>query len=310
MSDGRLPNLLIVGVPKAGTSSLFAYLAQHPDICAADKKELGYFNHYNRRRHPEGRPPPVETYMKHWSHCTGQRYAMEATPSYSYGGEPVIEGVRKILGQPRIIITLRDPVSRLWSAYTFQRSLGNIPRIKSFEEYLSVSEQRRQDGTDLDVDSHLHGLSIGFYADYLGHWLDAFGENAKVIFAEDVASDPARRVAEMFEWLGLDAGAITDMDLGARNVTRHARSPIVANVVYALKRAGDRYQVLPRALRGRLRQTYLRVNARGQLNERLDPSTRERVEDIYRVSTRMTADVLEARGYQDLPAWLRVGSDA
>src|SRR5680860_1846194 len=68
MASGRLPNLLVAGVPKAGTGSLFAYLSQHPDICRADEKEVGYWNYYNPRRH-SGAPPPLDDYRKHFAAC-------------------------------------------------------------------------------------------------------------------------------------------------------------------------------------------------------------------------------------------------
>lgn len=300
---GRLPNLLIVGVPKAGTSSLFTYLGQHPDICQSDVKELGYFNHFNSRRHPDRTPPPIETYTKHWAHCAGERYAMEATPSYSYGGKEVVEGVRQVLDRPKIVITLRDPVARLWSAYTFQRSLGNITSLKSFEEYLATCEQRREEGTDLDPDSHLHGLSIGFYAEFLGHWLDTFEDDVKVVFAEDLSREPTRVVGDLLRWLGLEADAVTSMDMEARNVTRHPRSPRIAGMAYSLKRFGDRFSLLHPAIRSRLRRIYARANA-GHLSERLDPAARAQVEDLYRNSTRSTADLLATHGYCDLPPWL------
>ena len=116
MRKGRIADLVIAGVPKAGTGSLFAYLAQHPDICASDEKETGYFNHYNPQRHT-GPVPPLEEYARHFAHWKGERYALEATPTYSYGGRPVISAIRSVLGQPKIIISLRDPAERLWSAY-------------------------------------------------------------------------------------------------------------------------------------------------------------------------------------------------
>src|SRR3712207_6768036 len=122
MSTGRVANLVIAGVPKAGTGSLFTYLAQHPDICGSNVKETGYFNHYDPRRHT-GPPPSIETYARHFAHCSGERYVLEATPTYSYGGRPVLTAIRTVLGEPRIVIALRDPTERLWSAYTFQRSL-------------------------------------------------------------------------------------------------------------------------------------------------------------------------------------------
>ena len=139
MSSGRIADLVIVGVPKAATGSLFAYLAQHPDVCGSDIKELGYFNHFNPARTQHiGPPPPIEEYARHWAHWSGERYALEATPTYSYGGRPVIDAMRSLLGRPKIILILRDPAERLWSAYTFQHSVGNNARIGSFAEYLDV----------------------------------------------------------------------------------------------------------------------------------------------------------------------------
>src|SRR5206468_11965479 len=117
MSEGRrTPNLIVVGVPKAGTGSLFAYLSQHPDICPGDEKEIGYFNYFNPLRH-SGEPPPLKEYAKHFAGCGDQRYRFEATPTYSYGGTPVIEAMKRLLASPKIVLTLRNPVDRLWSAY-------------------------------------------------------------------------------------------------------------------------------------------------------------------------------------------------
>lgn len=117
--SGVLPNLLVAGVPKAGTGSLFSYLGQHPDICSSTVKEIGYFTPLRREG---GALPSVESYKVHFSHWAGQRYAMEATPNYCYGGERLRAGIKDTHGRPRIVISLRDPIDRLWSAYAMQRT--------------------------------------------------------------------------------------------------------------------------------------------------------------------------------------------
>lgn len=307
MSSGRLANLLIVGVPKAGTSSLFSYLAQHPDICGSDTKEIGHFNYFNPLRHAVHQRPSIESYMGHFAHCSGQRYALEATPSYCYKGQAVVDAIRELPDNPKVIVTLRNPTDRLWSDYTFQRSLGNIPTVGSFDEYLNAVEQHREGWTDLTLRSHLQGLLIGFYADYIPVWLEAFGRNARVVFTEDMARGPAQVLEELFRWLEIDPD-ISTLDLEARNVTAHARSPRVASVVYALKRAGDRLRVVPPGVRDLLRRAYLRVNT-GAMPERLDPAGRHRVDAIYRSSNRTTAEALTAAGYKQLPAWLQHAAD-
>jgi hypothetical protein len=307
MSGGRLANLIIAGVPKAGTGSLFAYVAQHPEVCGSDEKETGYFNHYDPRRHT-GPRPPLEDYARHFAHCSGERYALEATPTYSYGGKPVVTAIRTVLGEPRIIIALRDPVERLWSAYTFQRSLGNLGGIRSFPQYLDILQLRHQEGSDLVPGNGLHGLRIGFYADYVDAWLDEFGPDLRIVFAEDLRRSPRTVVEELFRWLEIDTGVADSLDLDARNVTAHPRSTRLAEVARRLKKGGDRLNVVPPALREPLRRAYLRVNAGGDLPERLEPALRERVAEIYRESNSNLANTLTARGYRDLPAWLRTGS--
>lgn len=305
MPVGRLPNLLVAGVPKAGTGSLFAYMTQHPDICRADQKEIGWLNYYNPLRY-QGDVPPIETYMEHFADCGDQRYAIDATPTYSYGGKPVVEAVRTLLGEPKIIITLRNPVDRLWSAYTFQRTLGNITHIRSFDEYLTVCEQQKRHARDLVPRDHLHGLYIGFYADYLGHWLEEFGDDLRVVFADDMLHNTAGVIGGIFDWLDIDSAITGSMSLAPRNTTQHARSPRVAKVVFSAKRQVDRRlgRVSP-ALRQPLRRAYEKLNA-GQLPERLEPPTRQRVEALYRDSNRATAQMLIQHGYSGLPPWLAV----
>jgi len=300
---GRLPNLLVAGVPKAGTGSLFAYFTQHPEVCRADQKEIGYLNYYNPLRY-HGDPPPVETYMAHFARCGDQRYAIDATPTYSYGGAPVIAAARRLLGRPKVVITLRNPVDRLWSAYTFQRTLGNITEIGSFDEYLSVCETRKRHARDLVPRDHLHGLYIGFYANYIGDWLDAFGDDLRVVFADDMLRDTTTVMAGLFDWLGLDPEITPTLDLVPRNKTQHARSPRVAKAVFSAKRSADRLGRLHPAVRRPLRRVYERLNA-GELPERLDTPRRQRLEEIYRESNTATAQMLTSHGYDDLPAWLQ-----
>lgn len=307
MGTGRLPNLLVAGVPKAATGSLFAYLGQHPDICAADKKELGYFNYFNPRRHV-GAPPPIESYMRHFAHCGDQRYAVEATPTYSYGGRPVVQAVRRILLQPRIVISLRDPVERLWSAYTFQRSLGNLPGLRSFDDYLDACERRKPDGSDLVPRDHLHGLYIGYYTQYLGSWFDEFGDDLRIVFAEQLAADPAGVVDGLFRWLDLDPSISRTLDVAPLNTTKHARSLLAAQLVFSLKRSTERLGRLHPAVRRPLRRAYERVNA-GRAPERMDAGQRQRVQDLYRSSNQATGQLLAAHGY-DLPSWLRAATVA
>ena len=305
---GRLPNLLVVGVPKAGTGSLFAYLSQHPDICPADEKEVGYYNHFNPRRHT-GPVPSIDTYRQHFAGWREERYGFEATPTYSYGGRPVIDAIRQTLERPKILLILRNPVDRLWSAYTFQRELGNLAEFASFEDYLAVCRQRRRDGSDLVPRDHLHGLYIGYYVDYVPLWLDAFGDDIRVLFTEDLTRDPVGVIGGVFGWLGIDEHVATTMDLAPRNRTNHPRSIRSARLAYSVKRWVEGRRRLPAALREPLRRLYQRANS-GAPPEAMSPQVRREVEALYRESNEQTAAALAAHGYDPLPGWLPVPASA
>jgi hypothetical protein len=295
----RLPNLLIAGVPKAGTSSLFSYLAQHPQICPASVKEPGYFS---KLIPADGVLPPVESYRRIFVDCSSESYVMEATPSYCYGGQRLLRAIEDVLGRPRVLLLLRDPVDRLWSAYTFQRSLGNLPGTGTFEEYIARCEAQRRAGNPFIVRGHLNGLSIGFYGDYLGQWFKRFPD-VKVIFFEELSHSPSKVVEELCRWLSIDSEISRTFDYAAQNVTVHPRSATMSRLVFGVKaRADSVLRRLPR-LRQALRSGYLRLNA-AELKETMKPQTRKRLEELYCSSNRAAASILLGEGYDRLPRWL------
>jgi hypothetical protein len=295
--SGVLPNLLVAGVPKAGTGSLFWYLGQHPDICPSAVKEIGFFTPLRRE---DGVLPSVESYMQHFSHWAGQRYAMEATPNYCYGGDRLRAGIKVTLGRPRIVISLRDPVDRLWSAYTMQRTKGNLPGIRSFDEYVSACEGVLRRGERVRA---LAGLSVGMYGDYVPRWLDDFGEDVKVVFRDDLSANPRAVVAELCRWLSIDHRPAGSLDYEARNQTVHALNPAVGRAVFVAKERSEAVLSRTPRLRGGLRTAYVRF-CTGELSESLQPRTRTRLEALYRESNSTVAAALRARGYRSLPVWL------
>src|SRR5665809_53913 len=135
----RLPNLLIAGVSRAGTTSLFRYLGQHPDVCASDVKELRYFTPLRY-----GDPPgPVETYAAHFGGCADTRYRLEATPGYFYGGRALARGIHEVCpADSRVVVSLRSPADRCWSWFSFVKSRLRIPQGMSLS-LIHISEPTR-----------------------------------------------------------------------------------------------------------------------------------------------------------------------
>jgi hypothetical protein len=239
-------------------------------------------------------------HKQHFSHWAGQRYAMEATPNYCYGGDRLRAGIKETLGRPRIVISLRDPVDRLWSAYTMQRTKGNLPGIRTFEDYVSACEAVRRRGERVRP---LAGLSVGMYGEYVPAWFDAFGEDVKVVFSDDLKADPGAVVSELYRWLSIDDRPAESLDYTVRNRTAHARTPAVGRAVFVAKERSEAILSRVPRLRAGLRGAYVRIGT-GQLSESVQPRTRLRLEALYRESNATVASALRARGYRRLPSWL------
>ena len=116
------PNLFVAGVPKAGTTSLFHYLALHPDVFPSSRKEPGFFHPFKIKDMDKN----LEAYKKFFAGYSAQRYVMEATPGYFYGGKESADAINNFSPESKIIIVLRNPVQRLFSFYKYKKSLGHI----------------------------------------------------------------------------------------------------------------------------------------------------------------------------------------
>jgi hypothetical protein len=108
--------MILAGIGRGGSSSLFWYLSQHPDVCASRLKEPRYFLPLSESdADAAGVCGPLENYSKLFRHCSSETYRMEGTPHYFHGGRRLIRGLQEVLPDPRILIMLRDPVQRTWS---------------------------------------------------------------------------------------------------------------------------------------------------------------------------------------------------
>ncbi|HUM46243.1 MAG TPA: hypothetical protein PLD84_04915, partial [Chitinophagales bacterium] len=113
MNDLRLPNLIIGGVHKAGTTSVFTYLSMHPEVCGSSTKEIGFFMPLKYGKEI----PSMKEYATYFSHCdAAKRYRLEASPSYLYGKEVIAKRILQELGKDaKMVFIFRNPADRLFS---------------------------------------------------------------------------------------------------------------------------------------------------------------------------------------------------
>jgi hypothetical protein len=298
----QLPNLIIVGVSRAGTTSLFSYLGQHPDICASSIKEVKYFTPL---KYGEALAP-FEAYAQYFSHWRGEKYRMEASPGYFYGGMPLVSTMKETLAGAHALVVLRDPSARVWSAFNYMKMRLRIDKDLTLDEYVHRAlERHRQDINDLEASNLYWPLATGFYVEYISEWFETFGSEFRVVFFEELTENPRAVVEEVCEWLNIESDPAAGLKYAVQNrsvVYKHKR---LQNVAHAIRGRGDGFLSRHPMLNERLRQIYYLLNE-DQHPAHFDPAIRSLLDAFYSASNEALASELSARGYRDLPAWLRV----
>jgi Sulfotransferase family len=299
-SGEPLPNLVIAGVAKAGTTSLFRYLAQHPDVCPSSVKEARYFTALRY-----GEPlPPLSEYARLFAGCDGARYRMEATPGYYPGGLAVARAVEDLLPDTRVIVSFRDPVQRCWSWYRFVRSTGRIPKDMGFAGYLDRCTELHADGADARREHQpFWGLGGGCYDSWIDDWLEVFGKRLHITYFEDLVVRPQAVTEEVCRWLGVDDGACDSFAYHVENRTVQYKNRRLQRAALTVNKTAERFFSRHPELKRTLRGAYYRVNADTR-SERLDERSRERLAAFYAPHNARLATSLVAAGRDRLPSWL------
>jgi hypothetical protein len=301
MPECRLPNLVIAGVEKAGTTSLFNYLAQHPDICPSDVKETRYFDALRFG----GALAPVDTYAAHFRHWVDERYAVEATPAYVYGGRPIASAIRSTLPEARVLVILREPADRCWSHFRFEKSRARIPEDMDLESYLDRCVELRAQGVDRLWENRAYlGLTGGCYADWMGEWSAEFGDRLKVLYFDDLSRDARGTVKDICSWLGIGDGVVDRFDMAVDNRTVQVRSVLAQRLALAVNRRAEGVFRRHPTTKRRLRSLYYAVN-REPAELTLSEAAARRMADFYEPYDLTLAAQLAAMG-APRPPWVAV----
>lgn len=297
--ESRLPNLIIAGVAKAGTTSLFNYLAQHPEICPSEFKETRYFDPLRFGRQVE----PIETYASYFRHWKDERYAVEATPEYFQGGRRIASAIRETLPRARVVVILRQPSERCWSYFRFVKSRARIPEDMCFESYLDRCEELHARGTDqLHENRAFLGLTGGCYATWMGGWSAELGDRLKVIYFDDLSNDASGTVKDICGWLDIEDRAVDQFDLAVENKTEQVRSQTAQRLALAVNRRSERFFRRHPSTKRRLRGVYYLAN-REPSEMTMSDSAARRMADFYRPYEQRLARQLESMGVPQQP-WL------
>jgi hypothetical protein len=283
---------------------LFRYLSQHADICPSRVKETRYFLPLSEGDgDSNGVLEPLERYAKLFERCGAEPYVMEATPHYFIGGGRLIEGLQGALSDPRIVITLRDPVERIWSVYRFAKGILQLPAGMTFEQYFTLCERVFEERAPRMRENRPYwSMRGGVYVDYLPDWLEAFAnDRLLILFFEDLRADPVSVIGKVCRWLQIDDSHVPSFDYTVENQSAPYRSRALQRVALLANREGM-LRNRP-SLKKPLRRLYRSIN-RASDEPRMPPAIREQLENVFRYPNARLAGALLARGYLDLPPWL------
>ena len=196
-----LPDFLILGAQKAGTTALYAYLRWHPRITGPAWKEVSYFDRHYRRG--------VRWYRGHFPIRAAGRILGEASPGYLF--HPLApERVRATVPDAKLIVLLRDPIDRALSHYHHEVALGREPL--TFEEAIDAEPERTRGEEERllrDPGYFSHAwwdyayLARGRYAEQLERWFAVFPrEQLFVVASDELAAEPEQVYARVLVFLG------------------------------------------------------------------------------------------------------------
>ncbi len=277
----QLPNILIAGYHKAGTTSLFHELAKHPDIFPSLVKEPFYFRPYINGQDL----PPIEEYARNFMGARDEKYRMEASPTYIYGQERVARKIQEVLGDVKVIISLRNPVDQLFSLYKHHLRFMKIEQGQSFLEFV----QSRDDFERQTYVKHLSG------------WYRVFGNNLKIIFFEDLLKSPDIVMRNLTKWLKLQQITISPDTMINANPGGTYKYYYAHRMALGVFEKTKRY--LPHHFFVCLRKLYYRLNGQ-QVRHILDDASRAYILKVLAQQNAELKELLISRGYQKLPAWL------
>ena len=293
------PNLFVAGVPKAGTTSLFRYLALHPDVHPSNPKEPGYFHPFKIKEMDSG----LEAYQKCFSGHSGQRYAMEATPGYFYGGKKSADAINNFSPESKIIFVLRNPVERLFSFYKYKKSLGHISGKLNFDNYIEECKKLAENHP-IERDTYDFWAMIGGrYAELLSEWYDIFGERLKICFFDEMVKDEPKFIEEICNWLDLDKSQIDDGKTEVQNKSMIYRSKGLQRVATSFDSMFSGVWYYLPWLKWPFSGMYNLINAKPH-NEKISDSLRTELTQYYQADMDQTSDFLKERQIENLPGWL------
>lgn len=230
----RLPNFLVIGAAKSGTTALYHYLAQHPEVFLCPIKETNFFALKNKELSFNGPGDDkgihrrtitqIDDYYNQFISVRNEKAIGEICPSYLYFADAP-HNIKVHIPKAKIIAILREPVARAFSAWVHLTRDGR--EYLSFEEALADEPRRiRERWAEI-----WHYKEESKYYNQLKRYYDSFpNENIKVVLYEDFKKSPMKVYAEICSFIGVDSSFSPNMS-AKHNTGGIPKSKIIWNLM-------------------------------------------------------------------------------
>jgi len=297
-----MPNFLIIGAGKSGTTSLYHYLKQHPEVYMSPVKEPKFFAmegktldfrgpndeaHMNRKSITD-----IDTYRTLFRGVTEEKAIGEASPLYLYSQEAPGR-IKHYIPHARLIAILRNPVERAFSSYLHCIRDRGEP-LEDFAKALQDEETRIANGWG----PIWHYKNAGFYSAQLERYFDTFRrEQIEIFLYEDLKDDPVGVLQSIFRFLRVDDTRLPDISL-KHNISGVPRSRVVHALLNKPNPIKSAFRpLIPAKLRNRLNHN---LTGRNLVKPQLSPEVRRQLIEAY------SEDILKVQEiiHRDLSRWL------
>jgi hypothetical protein len=196
MAEAPIVTFLIAGAQKGGTTALYDYLREAPDVALSHDKEPHFFDDETQ----DWARPDYAAYHAQFDAPAG-RPCGEATPIYLYWPNS-LERIKAYNPAMRIVLTLRDPVERAWSQWRMEYARG--PETLAFAEAIRLGRMRLFEAEPWGFHREFSYVERGYYGEQVERLFGLFPRDQVLILkAEDLRSDPASALAQVRGFLRL-----------------------------------------------------------------------------------------------------------
>lgn len=296
-----MPNFVVIGAAKSGTTALHRYLKQHAEIFMSQQKELRFFPFEDQP--PAFRGPhdmadmdsaikKIEDYRACFAQGAQYPARGEASPLYMYYPRSA-ERIRHHIPDAKLIAILRHPADRAYSQFIMKQRDGREPLC--FSDALAAEEKRISDGWS----HHWHYRQRGFYAAQLKPYFELFKrEQLKIYLYEDYLADNVGFIQDIFRFLNVDDTFVPDMSV-RHNVSKIPRSHALQVFLTEPRLTKNLLKPLVPVRWSRRIGDHLRQ--RNLTKPPLSPKIRRQLIEIYREDITKLQDMLQ----RDLSHWLK-----